>query len=126
MDDGAFDVYKYNIKELEKVLIKWSDIDNKLLSKTIHLKYFEDYFNNIGAKTIVVERKYVDKDYLEDFAAYYVRCFHPYDRFCARLHFFDKEIKDNNDFKSLISKPDDEKVNYPPTAEPMGWASGIN
>ena len=110
MDDGAFDVYKYNIKELEKVLIKWSDIDNKLLSKTIHLKYFEDYFNNIGAKTIVVERKYVDKDYLEDFAAYYVRCFHPYDRFCARLHFFDKEIKDNNDFKSLISKPDDEKI----------------
>ena len=37
---------------------------------------------------MLVEESYVDRDYLEDFSAYYVRCFHPYERTCARLHFF--------------------------------------
>lgn len=39
---------------------------------------------------MLVEHRYVDRDYLEDFAAYYVSCFRPYERFCQRLHFFDE------------------------------------
>ncbi|MBX3192839.1 MAG: hypothetical protein KF819_37995 [Labilithrix sp.] len=60
---------------------------------TVHDVYFEEYFETIGAKSIVVERDYIDHDFLEDFAAYYVRCFQPYARTCTRLHFFHETIK---------------------------------
>jgi hypothetical protein len=53
-----------------------------------HAKYLAEYLNEIGAKAIVVENDYIDGDYLEDYAAYYVRSFRPYRRFCRRLHFF--------------------------------------
>lgn len=53
-----------------------------------HVDYLVDYCNAIGVKTIVVEPEYVDRDFLEDFAGYYVRCFADYSSTCARLHFF--------------------------------------
>ncbi len=53
-----------------------------------HTKYLDRYLSALGCKTIVVEEPYVDRDFLDDFAAYYVRCFADYDRFCRRLHFF--------------------------------------
>lgn len=40
------------------------------------------------AKTLVVERDYIDRDYLDDYARYYSRCFENYERKCTRLHFF--------------------------------------
>jgi hypothetical protein len=56
--------------------------------------YLKKYVEFIGAKTMVVEPKYVDKDYLADFASFYVSCFEPYDRFCKRIHFFSSEFDD--------------------------------
>ncbi len=55
-----------------------------------HLGYFETYFANADthAETIVIEEPYTDRDFLEDFAAYYVRCFNKYNSRCCRLHFF--------------------------------------
>lgn len=53
-----------------------------------HLGYFQDYLREISAKTIVVESPYTDRDYLEDYAAYYARCHEQYGRRCSRLHFF--------------------------------------
>jgi hypothetical protein len=51
-------------------------------------KYLGRYLSDVGARTIVVEYEYTDGDYLDDFAAYYVKCFQPYHRRCKRLHFF--------------------------------------
>lgn len=59
-----------------------------LIAKKQHSSYFKDYFSRIKAQTIVLEKPYVDRDFLEDFAAYYVRCFENYERKCARMHFF--------------------------------------
>lgn len=53
-----------------------------------HIAYFESYFKDMGAKTIVVEKEYIDRDFLDDFAGYYVRCFTDYGRICSRFHFF--------------------------------------
>jgi len=54
-----------------------------------------DYIAGWGTNvTMVVEEDYVDRDYLDDYASYYVKCFQPYDRFCRRIHLFknfDKE-----------------------------------
>lgn len=55
-----------------------------------HAVYLLKYLNDVDAATMVVEPEYVDGDYLEDYAAFYVACFHPYDRFCKRIHFFKK------------------------------------
>lgn len=65
------------------------DVDGKL-----HSTYFPEYFKQLAAKTIVVEEDYVDRDYLEDFAGYYVRCFKAPESHCARLHFFQSEFDD--------------------------------
>ena len=65
---------------------KWVIIARQLTK--LHCEYFREYFDALRARTIVVERGYVDRDFLEDFAAYYVRCFPSYRKTCTRLHFF--------------------------------------
>jgi len=57
-----------------------------------HVAYLNDYLTKISAKTILAEREYVDRDFLEDFSAYYVRCFNEPRRLCVRLHFFSVEV----------------------------------
>lgn len=52
--------------------------------------YLYGYLKDIGALTVVEEADYTDRDYLEDFAHYYVRSFRPYKRRCRRLHFFSR------------------------------------
>jgi hypothetical protein len=60
-----------------------------------HAKYLYEYLTHphVGAVTMVIEPDYVDRDYLEDYAAFYVSCFYPYDRFCSRLHFFKESLR---------------------------------
>lgn len=50
------------------------------------------YLARLDVTRIVVEPEYVDKDFLEDFAAYHVRSFHNYARLCTRLHFFAGDV----------------------------------
>lgn len=60
----------------------------------LHSTYFKHYFQykDIHANTMIVEAEYVDRDYMEDFASYYVKCFRaPSDR-CTRIHFFRSEF----------------------------------
>lgn len=53
-------------------------------------EYLAGYLDELGVKTMLAEYNYIDGDFLDDFASYYVRCFQPYDRFCTRLHFFNQ------------------------------------
>ena len=46
------------------------------------------YLKQLGVSFYFVEREYVDKDFMEDYAYYYVRCFTPYKKTCRRVHFF--------------------------------------
>lgn len=52
------------------------------------VKYLYGYLTDLGASTIVVEDPYTDADFLDDYTAYYARCFSSYGRRCKRLHFF--------------------------------------
>jgi hypothetical protein len=83
-------------------------------SEKRHYNYFKDYLGNrplgIGAATIVIEDGYVSKAYLSDYAAYYSSCFQDYDRFCRRLHFFDKKMGIRK-IKNEILKPESEYLN---------------
>ena len=88
--------------------------NKKTISNKTQLTYFRDYFNYLDASTIVVERNYIDRDYLEDYSAYYVRCFRNYRRYCSRLHFFKSKFNED-DLKNLLngnqSKLTDETLN---------------
>jgi hypothetical protein len=69
-----------------------------------HADYLYRYLDNVDirAKTIVKEFEYVDGDFLQDFASYYVSCFTPYDRYCNRVHFFSNEFS-RSEFEAIIS-----------------------
>lgn len=86
------EVQPYSIDSLKTLLQECSKAKPKTINDKLHRLYFEEYLGNIGVKTIITEQEYVDRDYLEDFAAYYVRCFSEYGRHCARLHFFGEEF----------------------------------
>ena len=82
------EVYGYDIRVLRKLIADKSETDLATTAQRLHPQYFEEYFGELKAKTILVENCYIDRDYLEDFSAYYVRCFASYKRLCTRLHFF--------------------------------------
>ncbi len=97
----TFEVYPYSIDQLKSLICDKSLAPLNLINRKSHTVYFKNYFDALVAKTIVVENHYVDRDYLDDFAGYYVRCFKNYQRFCARLHFFNEEI-DSAQFDEIL------------------------
>lgn len=70
------------------------------------LGYINKYLTDLGTKTIVVEGNYIDRDFLDDYANYYSRCFVPPERECMRLHFFSQRFV-QSDFESIILGADD-------------------
>ena len=102
----AFAVYPYTIASLIQCFVNGSaGASHSQISKKFHRIYFEEYFKELQAKTIVVETDYIDKDYLEDYAAYYDRCFRDYSRRTTRLHFFDIGF-DSEEFDACITGRD--------------------
>ncbi len=85
---AAARVYAYSHHKLCELLAERAGNTVESIERKLHAVYFEEYFTTLAAKTIVVEDGYVDHDFLEDFASYYVRCFETYSRHCVRLHFF--------------------------------------
>lgn len=85
---ASYTIVAYTANALRDALVEGSHQNNHAIRGKAHAGYLDGYLSEIGAKTMLVEREYVDRDYLEDFAAYHVRCFAPYNRTCFRLHFF--------------------------------------
>ena len=54
--------------------------------------YIYNYLKDLDAKSILLESEYVDKDFLEDYSNYYVKCFNDYGSKCARIHFFSCKV----------------------------------
>lgn len=96
-----YKVRPYSIDELCTLLVKHSSAKERAVKEKSHCRYFEHYFSGINAQTIIVEPSYIDHDYLEDFANYYVKCFRRYTRKCTRLHFFNIELSQES-FDELL------------------------
>lgn len=52
------------------------------------VEYLREYLGKLGAKTAVVERHYVDRDFIHDVAVLYARSLRSYPNYCQRVHFF--------------------------------------
>jgi hypothetical protein len=99
-------VHEYSIDRLLELFAEHSKASSKEIKAKLHALYFREYFGYIDAKTIVVENEYVDRDYLEDYAEYYVRCFQDYPRKCARLHFFKVAFSSEDFLNCLLCNSD--------------------
>lgn len=71
--------------------------------------YAYKYLNDLGAKSILLEFKYLDKDYLEDYSQYYVRSFGNNGHKCARLHFFAEEV-DHGRLDQILAKGNEKEI----------------
>lgn len=112
----SYRVIPYSITSLLDLLSEFSLATHDDISNKLHSVYFRDYFSEIGASTIVIEVDYVDRDYLEDFSNYYVKCFSDYQRKCTRLHFFSLNFSQEQFKSALTGTPpfeiDDFKKSY--------------
>jgi hypothetical protein len=90
----AYRVVRYSSEAFAALLSEKGHGQSDAIKTKSHVPYFQEYLKEIGASTIVVEEHYIDRDFLEDFAAYYVRCFADYGRTCSRLHFFKARFTD--------------------------------
>ncbi|MFC4963426.1 hypothetical protein [Alcaligenes sp. GCM10023179] len=66
------------------------------------IDYIFRYLEEIGAKSVVLEYNYIDKDYLDDYSKFYVRRFNSSGHTCSRLHFFSKEL-DHQQLETLLN-----------------------
>lgn len=101
MENTTYQVVPYSLEALTNCFVESSEATRDTVLTKLHLRYFSDYFTKLDAKSIVVEKKYVDHDYLEDYAAYYVRCFERYERDTERLHFFSIEFSEQQFYECL-------------------------
>jgi hypothetical protein len=97
-----YEIHSYTKDTLRRLLAERAHTDLHTIDAKRHSVYFEEYFDYLNAQTIVVEPDYTDRDFLEDFAGYYIRCFKDYPRRCTRLHFFSEPFEEES-FSSLLS-----------------------
>ncbi|RQT27082.1 hypothetical protein [Burkholderia contaminans] len=103
---STFDVLPYSIENLVACFAAASrETRKEAIEAKRHRVYFEEYFRELAAATIVVERDYIDRDYLGDYASYYDRCFKSYQRRTTRLHFFTTQF-DRSQFESVLRAQD--------------------
>lgn len=56
--------------------------------KKPQVEYIFNYLSALGAVSVLLEPKYIDRDFLEDYSRYYVKRFGNDGYVCGRLHFF--------------------------------------
>ena len=70
------------------------------------MTYMGFYLHSLDCKTIVHERHYIDRHYIEDFSLFYSRSLRNYPNSCQRLHFFASEF-DEEQWHGLIQRAND-------------------
>ncbi|MBN8857008.1 MAG: hypothetical protein J0H29_01395 [Sphingobacteriales bacterium] len=70
------------------------------------MKYLGPADKGLGAKIILIEDRYISKDFLHDYAAYYALCFEKYDKECRRIHLFN-QVFTEEEFKNVLLSTDE-------------------
>src|ERR1035437_10109537 len=83
---------------------KYTSIEQ--VSSKNQIRYLTDYLGSqkgLGAKQIVIEEKYINKDYLSDYSNYYSTCFASYGNLCKRVHFFKTNFTESQLKEAIVS-----------------------
>lgn len=73
---------------------------------SVQATYIFKYLKNRGARTVIIEENYVDKDYVIDYSGFYARSFEKIDKCTTRLHFFSKRFSKVS-FENLLRQGKD-------------------
>jgi hypothetical protein len=74
-------------------LAAFNSVDDPLVGlKSAQAQYLRCYLADQGAKRVLVEPAYFDRDYLSEFAAFYCTSTAGYENICRRLHYFAADI----------------------------------
>lgn len=102
-----FDLLPYSHEILRTSLLDDDDYPGiDFVQGRRHTEYLQQYFDELNAETILVEKDYVDRDYLQDYAECYDRCFFEYPRRTNRIHFFSCDFTLDDFEQSLIGTPE--------------------
>lgn len=71
------------------------------LPESLQLKYLKAYLIGAGVQAVLVEQNYFDRDYLDEFSAFYSKSAKGYPNICKRLHFFNANIEETDLQKAL-------------------------
>jgi hypothetical protein len=98
----------------EDVVIPFAEENvSKFAGNSRQSKYIYRYLKSLAAETCVIERRYIDKDFMIDYQKFYSRSFSPVRRFTRRLHFFSMKFSSSDFAKKLEdNKTDDFKKSY--------------
>ena len=86
------------------VRVRFGDNFPDIIKKK-QINYLFHYLTDLEAKSILLETEYIDKDYLEDYSRYYLKCFSRYGERCARLHFFSSDVDHSKIRNGLEENP---------------------
>ncbi len=98
-DDKIEIVSSFNKERLKEKIAHEKIFHEKLEGD--HVNYLYKYLKHFNCKSFIVEKEYIDKDFLIDFSNYYVRCFEDYEKKCKRLHFFKIHLTQEDFDKAL-------------------------
>lgn len=79
------------------------------LKSNTPIKQLENYLSEsgVGAQCAVIEKEYLDRNFSDDYSAYYGRCFRDFSRKCCRIHFFKECYKQQEIEKILVASEKD-------------------
>ena len=106
----------YNPDNLAKALNNDFITKEKLTTDHFHFRYLLDYLGDkepdaLAARTIIIEKNYVSRSYINDYSAFYSLCFNDnYTRKSNRVHFFSNEFT-NEEFELDILSEDNKVIN---------------
>lgn len=109
-----FGLYQFSDENLLKVLKNQHHPYGKILKQKTHYIYLKEYLGNgdyetqkgLSAGTILVEKNYISRSYLEDYQEHYILAYGEYNRYCERIHFFEYQIEEH------FLKNDNTKVEF--------------
>ncbi|MBT7445126.1 MAG: hypothetical protein HN790_14320 [Methylococcales bacterium] len=74
-------------------VISFDSEENPLQSlESAQSKYLKAYLVGAGVRAVAIEHNYFDRDYLDEFSAFYGKSARGYDNICQRLHFFSDDF----------------------------------
>lgn len=117
--DSLYEILPYSIDVVCAAINDFTDTPISVIRRKPFISYLNSYINHFfkiiaeqeNRLSILLERKYIDRSYLQDHSEYYVKCFNHYERDCMRIHFFNcsdsnllaiEDFNSNND-ETIIS-----------------------
>lgn len=89
---SLYEILSYSIDVVCTSINDFTDTPISIIKRKSFIGYLDSYINHFSKEkndiSILIEKKYIDRSYIQDYSDYYVKCFNLYKRDCMRIHFF--------------------------------------